>query len=172
MKTSAYIVTLIGLAALMLLSARLVAGGDELPPADGEKFWHYITETDPYQQWDMWPGHQGMVPGKSPHGAHLKIYANDIAIKAAERDEEKLPPGSILVKENYAEDAETLKAVTPMYKIKGYNPDGGGWFWAKYGAAGKVMAAGKVGSCMDCHRSKQAQDWRFMPAGHQHGAHD
>jgi LPXTG-motif cell wall-anchored protein len=38
-----------------------------------------------------------------------------------------------------------------MYKVEGYNPEGGDWFWAKYQPDGSVDAAGKVASCAGCH---------------------
>jgi hypothetical protein len=131
-----------------------------LPAPNGKALWTYMTEDDPYLGWGFWPGHIGMYPGKSPHGAHLKLYANSIALKAA-REGKPMPYGSILVKENYGKDQKTLVAVTPMYKVKGFNPDGGDWFWAKYGPEGKIMKAGKVEGCINCHRVRRDQGWIF-----------
>jgi len=131
-----------------------------LPPADGEAFWTYITKADPYWGWGYWPGYYGMYPGKSPHGAYLKFYANGIALRAA-REGKPMPYGAILVKENYGKDKETLMAITPMYKIEGYSPQTGDWFWAKYGPKGKIQAAGQIKSCIDCHSAKKAEDYIF-----------
>ena len=47
------------------------------------RFWTYLTETNPYTGWGYWPGKYGIYPGQTPHGAYLKIYANGIALKAA-----------------------------------------------------------------------------------------
>jgi hypothetical protein len=132
----------------------------ELPDPEAEAFWTYISETHPYTEWEMWPGYDGMYPGQSPHGKFLKLYANDIAIEAAENDE-PMPHGAILVKENYGPDKEKLLAVTPMYKVEGYNQGGGNWFWAKYGPKGKAMAAGKVDSCINCHAARKNMGWIF-----------
>jgi hypothetical protein len=141
-----------------------VSTADEpMPGADAEEFWKYITETNPYTEWEFWPGHEGIYPGKSPHGAFLKLYANEPAIKAA-REGNPMPDGAILVKENYGEDQKTLMAVTPMYRIEGYNPEGGDWYWAKYGADGSVEAAGKPKGCISCHSVKKDQDWLFTEA--------
>jgi hypothetical protein len=134
-----------------------------LPPPDGEALWSYITESNPYLGWGYWPGYTGIYPGQSPHGAYLKLYANSIALKAA-REGKPMPDGAILVKENYGKDKETLMAVTPMYKVQGYNPDGGDWFWAKFGPNGKVMTAGKVESCIRCHKAGKAGDFIFTEA--------
>ncbi|MFP3870443.1 MAG: cytochrome P460 family protein [Syntrophobacteria bacterium] len=116
----------------------------------------------------MWPGHEGLYQGQSPHGAYLKLYANSIALKAAREGKREMPNGAILVKENYGRDKTTLMAVTPMYKAQGYDPAAGDWFWAKYGPNGEVMKAGKVKGCINCHSVVQAKDWRFTGAKQTH----
>ena len=136
-------------------------GSTEMPEPEGEAFWTYIAETHPYTEWDQWPGHTGMHPGQSPHGAFLKVYVNNAAKKAIEDGKMMMPEGAIVVKENYAKDKETLAAVTPMYKAEGFNPDAGNWFWAKYKADGSVLASGKVEGCIDCHSKVKDKDWLF-----------
>lgn len=131
--------------------------GETMPEPGAESVWNHITEKD-YTQWKFFPGYEGMYPGQSPHGAHLKLYANDIAYDAAKNDR-PMPDGAILVKENYGKDKSTLMAVTPMYKVSGYNPGAGDWFWAKYGPDRKAMAAGKVDSCISCHESMGGGDY-------------
>ncbi|MEF8888537.1 MAG: cytochrome P460 family protein [Desulfohalobiaceae bacterium] len=152
----------------LLLVATLAFGpamaGEQTKPApEAKALWKWITEKNPYQGWGYWPGHRGMYRGRSPHGAYIKFYANSIALKAARMGKTELPPGSILMKANYAKDEETLVALTPMYKVEGYNPEAGDWFWAKYSPEGKVQATGKVESCIDCHRSRKNNDWIFTP---------
>jgi hypothetical protein len=90
----------------------------------------------------------------------LKLYANDIAIQAVKHGK-PLPEGSILVKENYGKDKKTLVAITPMYKVKGYNPDDRNWLWAKYKKDGTIEAAGKVEGCIQCHRNVKEDDYLF-----------
>ena len=119
------------------------------------------AEQNPYQKWHFFPGKEGIYKGRSPHGAFLKVYVNELAYKAAIKDL-PMPDGAIIVKENYGKDKKTLMAVTPMYKVKGYNPDAGDWFWAKYGPDGKVMAAGKIKGCIRCHGVKKNEDWRYL----------
>lgn len=137
--------------------------GETMPGADAQALWNYITKTHPYEKWAFWPGHEGIYPGKSPHGAFLKLYANAPAIEAAKAGQ-PMPEGAIIVKENYGKDKKTLMAITPMYKIEGYNPDGGDWYWAKYGADGKVAAAGKPKGCITCHSVQKDKDWLFTEA--------
>jgi hypothetical protein len=136
----------------------LATAASQMPGTEAGELWTYITETNAYTKWDKWPGKDGMYPGKSPHGAFLKLYVNEIALKAI-NEKTSMPEDAIIVKENYAEDKEQLLAITPMYKKKGYNPAGGDWFWAKYGPAGEVMASGKVDGCIKCHSTQT--DWLF-----------
>ncbi|MCF8105125.1 MAG: cytochrome P460 family protein [Desulfohalobiaceae bacterium] len=152
-----------GLAIVLVLSlaaGSVWAGEKECPPPDAEEVWEWVTESDPYQGWGYWPEHDGMYPGQSPHGAYLKLYANSIALKAL-REGKQMPPGSMIMKANYGKDKETLMALTPMYKVEGYNPEAGNWFWAKYKPDGEVEASGKVEGCIDCHRAQKDNDWIF-----------
>ncbi len=48
-----------------------------------------------------------------------------------------------------------------MYKVKGFNPEAGDWFWAKYTPDGQVQAAGKAEMCIKCHGAKKENDY-FM----------
>ncbi len=132
-----------------------------MPAPDANAVWAYIAETQPYTQWQPWPGKPDMYPGQSPHGAYLKLYVNPAAMQALQAGNTTMPDRAILVKENYAADQSTLVAITPMYKIDGYNPSAGDWFWAKYGPEGQVMTAGKVDSCIECHQKAEGDDWLF-----------
>lgn len=164
MKRLATILILVcGLAAVpFYLAGQSGAATEEtLPDPEAEALWTYITSTNPYTDWPPFPGHEGIYPGESPHGAYLKLYVNKPALLAISAMEDEMPEGAILVKENYAEDKKTLVAVTPMYKVAGYNPEGGDWFWAKYDAEGETAAAGKVDGCINCHRTVEGDDWVF-----------
>ena len=156
--------TLFASAAVLLLGLVPVAStAGDLPAADGAAVWQYITAVNPYTGWGYWPGKVGVYEGTRPHGAKLILYANGPALKAA-REGTSMPHGAILVKENYGVDGKKLMAVTPMYKVEGYNPDAGDWFWAKYDGVGAVQKEGKVGGCINCHRAKAAADWIFTEA--------
>jgi len=120
------------------------------PPTDGAGLWQYLNSTSPYWKWDMWPGKGKFYPGTAPHGALLTTYVNKAAYDGIKARTGVLPYGSIIVKENYKPDKKPA-AVTVMYKVKGYNPDGGDWFWVKYDPHGVVLAQGKVPMCISCH---------------------
>ncbi len=148
------------LASVLVFTPYLSNAGENIVPADAEKVWTHIIEYNPYLGWGTWPGYPGIYPGKSPHGAFLKLYANGLALKAA-REGKPMPNGAMIVKENYGKDQKTLMAITPMYKVEGYNPEAGDWFWAKYEPTGKVLKSGKVKGCIDCHRTQEGKDWLF-----------
>lgn len=156
--------TLLGIlvaAALMLPAAGMTQQAG-LPPAEPQAFWSYITQTSPYTKWPMWPGKQAFYPGTMPHGALLTTYVNDVALKALLEGEAQMPPGAIMVKENY-DKSKKLMAITTMYKVAGFDPPHHDWFWVKYSPEGKVMeeAAGKVKGCLGCHGQQAGNDYLF-----------
>jgi hypothetical protein len=130
-----------------------------LPPADPQVLYKYITQENRYDTWDLWPGKGKLYEGKPPHGAFLTTYLNRSAVRSIKAQRE-MADGAIIVKENYTPEKE-IAAVTVMYKIKGYHRVAGDWFWAKYGADGSVQKAGKVDGCINCHGAKKANDYIF-----------
>ncbi len=158
------------------------AGKKQRPP-DAGSLWTRITQSDPYRNWKPHPAkgkeglyaavERGPVPAKNPHGGYMKLFVNEIALKAAQRSEAgPMPEGATLVMEDYARDRESLLAITVMHKVSGFAPEQGDWFWASYSPDGKVKEAGKAQSCIDCHRSKKFNDWIFAGSrGRQRGHH-
>ena len=128
-----------------------------LPGIDAEKLNEYIVRFNPYRAWEMWPGKERLYKGAEPHGAMVTTFVNPAAYFSA-KDKKGIAYDSIIVQENYSADKKFV-ALTVMYRVKGYNPEGGDWFWAKYAADGKVMASGKVKECIDCHGKKRDNDY-------------
>ena len=133
------------------------------PQTFESKFWNWLKKAQ-YRNWAPIPGKPGdAYAGESPHGAMVKIFAN----RTAAANPETLPNGSVIIKENFGPDGTTLMAVTVMYKNKGYNPDGGDWYWAKYDPTGKIAVkngmriAGRFKSCIECHSSAGGDDYLF-----------
>lgn len=120
---------------------------------------HYITGHMPYKNWDTWPGKGEMYKGTEPHGSLLTTYVNDIALESIKKMS-GMANNSIIIKENYAPNKK-LVAVTAMYKVKGYNPDNGDWFWVKYDADFNVLNEGKVKGCLACHGTVTDNDFIF-----------
>lgn len=132
--------------------------GKEMPAANGKALWDYLKMEKYAKHWKMWPGKKALYPGKEPHGALLTTYVNKIAYEAIKEKRGMFSDGSIIVKENYTADKK-LAALTVIYKVKGYNPEAGDWFWAKYLPDGKVAAEGKVDACIQCHGMQKANDY-------------
>lgn len=132
---------------------------EKMPFPAGGDVRHYITSHMPYKKWTTWPGKGEKYKGTEPHGSLLTTYVNDIALKSIKK-KKGMDNNSIIVKENYAPNKK-LMGVSVMYKVKGYNPDGGGWFWARYDADFDVLAEGKVRDCMSCHGTVKENDHIF-----------
>ena len=128
---------------------------EEMPGPDGDALWNYISKVSPYQQWSFWSDHQGMMDGRAPHAPKHKVFVNQQGINSKTAPVEY---GTIEVKENYSPSHE-LKAITVMYKVKGYNPAAGDWFWAKYSPAGETQKEGKLKGCIGCHAKRVANDF-------------
>ena len=130
----------------------------EMPGADPKELWEHITKTSPYTQWKFWDDHKGMLEGDEPHGSFHKVYVNDIAYGSSSAP---LEYGAIEVKENYNKK-EKLMAITVMYKVKGYNPEAGDWFWVRYSPKGKAKPYGKPKGCVNCHSGAADNDFVFV----------
>jgi hypothetical protein len=75
-----------------------------------------------------------------------------------------MPSRAIVVKENYARDKTTLQSISVMDKVAGCNPQEGDWLWGMCAPDGRVLEAGGVQACIECHRSQYRHDWRFTGA--------
>ena len=127
------------------------------PGPDAEKLNEYIVRYRPYTSWQLWPGKGRLYAGKEPHGSLLTTFVNNAAYYSI-KGKKGMADGSMIAKENYSADKK-FAALTVMYKIKGYNPAAGDWFWAKYSPDGKVLASGKVDACINCHGEKKGNDF-------------
>ncbi len=131
-----------------------------LPGANAAALYTYITKSNPYVRWDLWPGKERMYAGTQPHGDFLTTYVNDIGMFGIRKKKGTMPEGTIIAKENYGIDKK-FNALSVMYKIKGYNPAAADWFWAKYDRDGKVLASGRAEACITCHAKKKDNDYTF-----------
>jgi len=130
------------------------------PPKIADELWDLIQTENYKVRWKMWPGKGAFYKGTKPHGALLTTYVNSTGLDAIEKREKKLPPGTIIIKENYMPD-KALGAITVMYNLAGFDKEHNDWFWVKYSPDGKPMTkdmdgktmtlAGKVPGCIGCH---------------------
>jgi hypothetical protein len=145
------------------LAANATDGGEPCPcdvkkvGLDAGKFHIYITQDTPYASWTLWPGENRLSPGKEPHGTFITTYVNPVAHQAI-ITQSGMGYGSLIVMENYDADKK-LTGLMVMMKIKGYNPQAGDWYWFHYDPQGTVLAAGRIESCINCHRSKNDNDF-------------
>ncbi len=140
----------------------------QTPEEFRRSLWTFLANPQTgYRRWAPWPGTEQGKPSQAPHGAFVRIFANAAALA-----NQKSPPhGSVIVKENYAEDRQTLAAVTVMYRSQGFDPQNGDWYWIKYLPDGSVDAmdtpqgrmavAGRVSMCVQCHSGAQDKDFLF-----------
>lgn len=114
--------------------------------------------------------------GAHPHGAILDTIDGKLDVKGN--------TAAVIVKRNYGGEgvskanvannpSKYLKAVTVMYKRKGYDADNQDWFWAKYKPDGSldsnpkgVKLAGRVAKgmpegCIACHTAAPGGDMVF-----------
>lgn len=143
----------LALMALVLSGLALTAAATEEP--DPGVLWSEIAG---YQEWDNFPDHQGIQPGKAPHGPLHEVFVNDVAL---DNLGVPLPAGSVIVKENYTPEKK-LAAVTVMVKVEGYNPEAGDWYWVKYAPDGTPDKFGMPAGCINCHGANAANDWVWV----------
>lgn len=110
-------------------------------------------------------------------GSHLWMYgsrmadyytidrANALAVKGAAegvKHVRRFVPGSLYIKENF-NDRRILKTVTAMLKVPGYDAADRNWLMAAYAPNGRVIAYGRVQTCISCHAQARATDFTFPP---------
>ena len=132
----------------------------------GAAIWAHLQDSR-YQDWDLWPGKGEKYAGQEPHGMLLTTYLNDAASRALSGGASTMPPGSIVVKENYMPDG-TLAAVTTMFKVEAYNPEANDWFFSKHLPNGELdrmpngmEMEGRLAGCTTCHQAVAANDYIF-----------
>jgi hypothetical protein len=110
------------------------------------------------------------TPVLGSHGAMMQVWlqpehlAAYLSIIPSPRPELEFPEGTLIVKEHLdLDNGAAVIETTIMYKgPAGYNPEGGGWWYAKLDADGEVLISGTdLPNCVDCHASAAASDWIY-----------
>ena len=136
-----------------------VAGYAHKSTPSGADLQRHIFKEMPYKQWALWPGKGKLYKGTEPHGAFITVYVNDAANESI-RNAQGMVDNAIVVKENYNVDKQ-LASVTVMKKVKGFNPEGGDWFWIRFSPDSKVTDEGKVIMCLGCHAVAKGNDYIY-----------
>lgn len=106
------------------------------PPKLAAELWGLIDTEGYKEHWKMMPGKEAFQD--TGDGKLVTTYINDKAYKAI-KNGEVLPPGSILVSENY--DLEkTLQSISVKENIPGYNEKKDDWFSVTYDPGGKPIS--------------------------------
>jgi hypothetical protein len=140
----------------------------QTPEEFQEALWRYLAGSQsPYTHWAPLPDKAGLRKGASPHGAFVRLYANGVAAA----DPKGLPYGSIVVLEDYTADQKARTGINILYRVKGYDPKNGDWYWMKYNENGSVVRtspqeggqpiAGRALACIECHRKAGGNDFVF-----------
>jgi hypothetical protein len=74
----------------------------------------------------------------------------------------RYPAGALLIKENFSRPGHET-TVTAMLKLPGYDPADRNWVMAAYAPDGRVIAYGRVASCIGCHALVRGQDFVYAP---------
>ncbi len=128
-------------------------------PEDQVEAGSLLDKMSGYPEWSQFSGHEGMQPGKSPHGKFIRTFVNP----AGANDPKAPGYGTIIVKENFSSRSpESLVALTVMQRIEGYDPENEDWFWARFTPDGDLTHSGKVAMCADCHFDAGGDDYVFL----------
>jgi len=138
---------------------KTTAEGKAVAPS-GAAVWEHLQKEGYSATWKRWPGTAEIYPGPEPHGAFLTTYVNDNALKSITGKKGKFAEGSIIAQNNFSKNKK-LKFIAVMYKVKGYNPQGGDWFWAQYKPDGKIESQGKIDECIKCHAAQKGNDYVY-----------
>ncbi len=120
-----------------------------------------ILQQDPYNQWGQFPEAEGIVPS-SAHGVdQAEIRINSVVETAIAEGASTLPNDAIIVKRNIGGSGEKADSLTVMWKVNGFNPDDGDWFWAIIVPDGEIREAGAIATCLGCHGGARDNDFVF-----------
>lgn len=134
------------------------------PDTTAAGLWAHLQGSNYRESWATWPGKGELYEGQEPHGMLLTTYLNSLALDAVTNMAGSMPPGAVVVKENFAPDS-TYAAATIMYKAAaGYDTTNNNWFWLKRTADGTIEAQGRVAGCIGCHGQQRANDFIFTGA--------
>lgn len=138
----------------------ITSDAERRPAANATAIIEYITRVDDYRKWPFYPETGVLYPGKHPKGSLLITYVSPMTLHALQNKPGRLPDHTIIIKENYNLEKK-LQTTTVMYRLVGYNPEFGDWFWLKYTPDQTILEEGKVVGCIKCHQAVKNNDWIF-----------
>ena len=145
----------LGALLLCCASSALAAEEAKMPEPTGAAVWKFITEESSFTDWKRLPEIPKTHGSYVPDTPEQKTYANNHALESTTHP---LNNGAMVAKYNLS-PANEIKAISIMYKSKGYNPSAGDWFWVEYDPDGKILKEGKVETCIKCHSAAADRDY-------------
>jgi Cytochrome P460 len=88
----------------------------------------------------------------------VDVYVNATAAQAWRSESATIPPGAMLVKEQFDRtvSGDRPAGVVAMEKREaGFDPDNGDWRWIAVDAKGAIVKDGKIDRCSACHRESK-----------------
>lgn len=150
-----------------LLCTATIACALSLPEPTPPSLYKYITTSDPYTKWSLLPGSEKQhIDAAQSHDTHLTTRVNSIAFNAIIATQPirfspskplSLPPGSIIVKQNYGDGLDKPPSLQVMYKVPldgpscGYPECESGWFFTYYAPGETTPDPAPVQHCIACH---------------------
>lgn len=141
----------------LALGLALAACRDDQDPAGAADLWTRVQSSG-YREWPRPRGYSTREPSFTLHGGSVDIFLNPTlaAARASTTSLAEWPLGSLVVKDGYSGNSDSLSIVAVMEKRQD------GWYFAEYSADGSVLFSGKPKVCVDCHDArKDYSDWLF-----------
>ncbi len=159
--------SLIPIVAALLLSSTCLAGSaPSAAPPSPRALWQRIARLM-HEPGSILPGSRIDQPGSRPVDAYTIDRADPASRQAILHAGgivhlHRYPSGALLIKENFSRPGR-MTGVTAMLKIPGYDASDRNWLMASYAPNGRVLAYGKVATCIGCHTLVRRQDFVYAP---------
>jgi hypothetical protein len=162
------IVTALGFVATYALALTTSRPSEE-PNLQQLKRYHRITKV-PFQMQDstslscrpLSQVRQNPHEPSYPQTAFCDVYVNKLAKETIDSGQGKYPEGSLVIKSKLAKvDAKEAELFTIMQKMHpGYDQEHGDWKYSIFdGKTFRIIASGRIESCIDCHTSYSSTDF-------------
>lgn len=101
------------------------------------------------------------------HTATIRVYVNAIGVEAYLADENPLPVGTIVVKEEFGDtvcrdDADLGFWRAMIKESAGFDPDDGDWRWQMVSAPDRDIILDNKATCIACHRASDCVARDYM----------
>lgn len=144
------------------------------PPTEAEAgaLWAYLEDSEYHRFWDAAsPSRAGLSRARRFHGPLVRAYVNPVADDARPLGETPLPPGSVVVLEDYNYEPH-IQSVHVMAKIPGHNEATNDWAFYRFSPEGGAEVTDAEArrrnrrqdrGCIHCHSRTRETDFLFTP---------